>query len=58
MKIYPCLLGDAIYPLQTYLMKKFKDRCDLNKVQFDNSMNYGHVFVANVFGSLKIGGAF
>jgi len=32
MQVYPCLLGDVVYPLQTYLMKKFKDRCDLDKV--------------------------
>ncbi len=47
------MLGDATYPLQTYLTKQFKDRCDLNKMRFDNSMNCGHVFIVNVFGSLK-----
>jgi hypothetical protein len=39
------LLEDVIYPLQTYWMKIFKDRCDLDKVWFDNSMNYGRVLI-------------
>jgi hypothetical protein len=34
-------------------MKNFKDRCDLDKVQFENLMNCGHVFIENAFGSLK-----
>jgi hypothetical protein len=52
MEVYLYLLVDATYPLHTCLMKRFNDRCDLDKVQFDNLMN-GHVFIANVFGSLK-----
>ncbi len=53
MQAYPCLLGDVIYPLQTYLMKNFKDRCDRDKVRFNNLMNHGHVSIENAFGSLK-----
>jgi len=34
-------------------MKNFKDRCDLDKVWFNNLMNSGHVFIENAFGSLK-----
>jgi hypothetical protein len=48
MEVYLYLLVDATYPLHTCLMKRFNDRCDLDKVQFDNLMN-GHVFIANVF---------
>jgi len=51
MQVYPCLLSDVVYPLQT--LKNFKDTCDLDKVQFDNLMNCGHVFIENAFGSLK-----
>ncbi len=53
MQVYLYLLGDVIYPLQTYLMKNFKDKCDLDKVRFDNLMNRGHVFIENAFGTLK-----
>jgi hypothetical protein len=34
-------------------MKNFKDRCDPNKVRFDNLVNHGHVLIENGFGNLK-----
>jgi hypothetical protein len=53
MQLYPYLLTKATYPLWTYLMKKFKDKCDWYPMWFHNSMNHGHMLIENVFWSLK-----
>jgi hypothetical protein len=35
-----------------HIDEKFKDKFDLDKVQFNNSMNCGHVPIDNDFGNL------
>ncbi len=56
MQLYLYLLTKATYPLWTYLMKKFKDKCDWYPMRLDNSMNHGHMLIEMFFGVRKIGG--
>jgi hypothetical protein len=53
VQVYSFLPSDATDPLWTQLMKIFKDRCDPNKLRFDNLMNNGPVLIKNGFGNLK-----
>ena len=49
----PYLIGDAAYPIRTYLIKNWKAPNDLQKKRFDHSMNSGRVVIEQAFGSLK-----
>lgn len=49
MQIYSYLLIDSTYPSQICLMKKNLNKNDVDKVQFDNSINCGYVFINIIF---------
>ena len=49
----PHLIGDAAYPICTYLIKNWKAPNDMDKRRFDNSMNSGRIVIEQAFGTLK-----
>ena len=49
----PYLIGDAAYPIRTYLIKNWKAPNDMDKRRFDNSMNSGRIVIEQAFGTLK-----
>jgi hypothetical protein len=55
MKYTRFLIGDATYPIRTYLQKNWKIRnpAHVDKIRYDSNMNSGRVVIKNAFGSLK-----
>jgi len=51
----PCIIGDAIYPILSYLQKNSKtyNVIDMGKCRYDFSMNSRRAIIENAFGSLK-----
>lgn len=49
------LIGDAAYPIRTYLQKNWKicNVANVCKTKFDSSMNFDRVVIENAFASLK-----
>jgi hypothetical protein len=55
MKCTPFLIGNAAYPIRTYLQKIWKNcnHARVDKIKYDSNMNSRKVVIENAFGSLK-----
>jgi hypothetical protein len=55
MRRTPFLIGDAIYPICTYLQKNWKtcNPTDVDKIRYDSNMNSRKVVIENAFGSFE-----
>jgi hypothetical protein len=55
MKCTPFVIGNAAYPICTYLEKNWKNYnlAHVDKIKYDSNMNSGKVVIENAFGSLK-----
>jgi hypothetical protein len=55
MRCTTFLIGDATYPICTYLQKDWKTRnfANVDKIRYDSNMNSGKVVIENAFGYLK-----
>jgi hypothetical protein len=56
VEVFPYIGRDFAYYIHPYFLKNFKPRnptLEMDKIQFDWSMNQGHVFIENSFEILK-----
>ncbi len=56
VETFPYIVGDSTYPICPYLLKNFKPwnpTLEMDKIWFDQLMNWGHVSIENSFRILK-----